>query len=385
MIHDHAFLRELVAMKDEIGVVSLYVTADPRLEASVKPGWEILLRNELDTLREQVSGWPDRMRRATVLEHLDGLEPDIAQLVDPAVSGLGRALFAPVCTDDIHQTTLQVPVGTSAVLESTAYVRPMISAMATSAPAGIAVVSRDGVRLIDYRYGLAEDVYQSTFDLVIEDWRKMRGPSSPNTGQGSSTQYDKFQRRVDENLGRYLHSVTPEISNRVGSLRWTDVLLVGDARVTAILAEALHPLEVVQIDKIIDTLTPTEVIAHVSDALTQVRVRRDIALIQRTNDAALAGGRGVLGLGQTLALLNEGRVDCLLLDENGEWQGGRGPDGRLYPTGQVPPAVEAVDEPDLGERMIERALESGAEVTILHHEAATELADHDGVGALLRW
>ncbi|MEV0594432.1 VLRF1 family aeRF1-type release factor [Nonomuraea cavernae] len=385
MIRDHAFLRELVAVKDEVGVVSLYVTADPRLEASVKPGWEILLRNELDSLREQVSGWPDRMRRATVLEHLEGLEPDIEQLVDPSLSGLGRALFAPVCTDEVHRTTLQVPVGTSAVFESTAYVRPMISAMATSAPAGIAVVSRDGVRLIDHRYGQTEDVYESTFALDTDDWRRMRGPGASNTAQQSSMQVDKFQRRVEENLTRYLHSVAPEISGRVLSLHWTDVLLVGDPKVTAKLAEALHPLEAVQIDKIIDGLTAPEVVTYISDALTHVRVRRDVSLIERAKDAALAGGRGSLGLGQTLSLLNEGRVDCLLLDETGAWRGGRGPDGRLYPAGQVPPAVEAVDEPDLGERMIERALESSAEVTILQREAAAELAEHDGVAALLRW
>ena len=42
-----------------------------------------------------------------------------------------------------------------------------------------------------------------------------------------------------------------------------------------------------------------------------------------------------------------------------------------------------VPEPHLGERMIELALDSSAEVTILEPSAAEPLAD--GVGALLRW
>lgn len=384
-MHDHSFLRELVAMKDEVGVVSLYVTAEPHAEPGMRPSWEIQLRHRLQAVCEQVSGWPDRIRRAAVLEHLESLEPEIAELLDPSTSGLGRALFAPVCAGEIRRTSLQVPVGVSAVLESTAYVRPMITAMATGAPAGIVLVQREGVRLIDYRYGLAEDVYQSGFELDTDDWRQMRGPGAPGTKQRSSQEFDKFQRRIEENFTRYLHAVTPEISNRIGALRWTDVLLIGDPKLTTTLAQALHPLEPVQLDKIIDSGTAAEVVRHISDELTAVRVRRDTALVQRVSDLALSGGRGSLGLGQTLALLNAGRVDCLLVHEHGSWRGGRGPDGFLYPADQVPHGVEAVEEPDLGERMIERALESGAEVMIIHADAAGPLAEHEGIAALLRW
>ncbi|MER6949506.1 VLRF1 family aeRF1-type release factor [Nonomuraea sp. NPDC000554] len=386
MVFEHAFLRELVALKDEVGVVSLYVTADPREETAIRPVWEIQLRNELTAMREQVSGWPERDRRMAVLGHLDKLEPYVLELVDPAASGIGRVLVSPVSDDDVRTTTLQVPVGTCAVLESTAYVRPLVTAMATGAPAGIALISRDGVRLIDHRYGLAEDVYQSVFTLDTGDWRKMRGPASPSAARQSSVLFDKFQRRVDVNLHRYLHAIAPQIGSRVGQLRWTDLLLVGDPKLTETVAAALRPMEVVQADTIIPpSLHAPEVVRHVSGTLAEVRARRDAALVSQVKDAAFSGGHGVVGLGQTLALLNEGRVDVLLLDENGRWQGGRGPDGFLYPAGQVPPGVPAVEEPDLGERMIERALESGAQVTILTAQTAAELADHDGVAAHLRW
>ncbi|MFG3437926.1 hypothetical protein ACGF0J_11865 [Nonomuraea sp. NPDC047897] len=362
MVHDLSFLRELVAMKDEMGVVSLYATAEPG-------GGAPALLAELRAVRERVSGWPERIRRATVLEHLDALEPEVAGLADPAAPGLGRALFAPVCTGEIRRAALQVPVGTSAVLEPTPYVRPMLTAMAASAPAGVAVVRREGVRLIDYRYGLVEDIHRSAFDLDCDDGC---GPREPH--------------RLEECLTRCLHSAAPEISNRVGALRWSDVLLVGDPKLTGVVAEALRPLDAVQIGVTVEMGLPAgEVVARVAGELAGVRVRRDAELVRRVADLALAGGRGSLGLTRTLGLLNEGRVDCLLLDENGRWRGGRGRDGFLYPAGLAPHGMETVEEPDLGERMIERALESRAEVMMVHGEAVGALAAHDGVGALLRW
>ncbi|WP_327088260.1 VLRF1 family aeRF1-type release factor [Nonomuraea sp. NBC_01738] len=383
MVFDQTFLRDLVALKDEAGVVSLYSTANPREEASVKPAWGIKLRNELSAMREQVSAWPEKERRAAVLARLDALEPDIQELVDAAESGLGRALFAPVGQTDVHKISLQVPIDDCAVLESTAYVRPLVTAMATSAPAGLVLVSRSGLRLIDYRYGVAEDVHTTTFDPDTDEWRQMRGPGPGGTQQPAVNQLDKFQRRVDDNLRRFLHSASQEVSERVKSLGWTDVLLIGDPALTEVVSTALRPQEVVHVDTIVDALPATEVAKHVRGELAETREARDTALIARVRNAAMSGGRGVLGLNQTLALLNEGRVDHLLLDEKGHWSGSRGLDGYLYD--QTPNGMAVENEPDLGERMIEAALNSGVTVTILGSEAAKSLSDYDGVAALLRW
>ncbi|MFC4117115.1 VLRF1 family aeRF1-type release factor [Nonomuraea zeae] len=384
MEYDQTFLRDLVSMKDEVGVVSLYTTADPTEEASARPAWGIRLRNELSAIREQVASWPDRDRRTAVLSRLEELEPDIRDLVDAAESGIGRALFAAVSDGELRKISLQVPIQDCAVLESTAYVRPLVTAMATSAPAGLVLVSRDGVRLIDYRYGAAEDVARIAFDLDTEDWRQMRGPGPGGTTQTDSTQVDRYQRRIDDHLRRFMIGAAPKVGRRVAALSWTDVLLIGDPALTEILAGAMHPTQVVQVDAIVDTLSAVEAAKHVAAELSAARERRDAALVARVQDAALSGGKGVLGLNQTLALLNEGRVDHLLLDENGRWTGARGADGFLYDD-QTPQSMVVEQEPDLGERMIEAALDNGARLTILGTEAARPLAAHKGVAALLRW
>lgn len=392
MASDQTFLRDLVAMKDESGVLSLYTTADPREEASARPAWGIRLRNELSAIREQVSvgrdghdgrDRHDKERGTAVLARLESLEPDIRELVDAAESGIGRALFAAVGTDDVRKISLQVPIEDCAVLDSTAYIRPLVTAMATSAPAGLVLVSRDGLRLIDFRYGVAEEVEQSAFDLDTEDWRPMRGPGPGGTNQSSSTQVDRFERRIDDNLRRFLHQSAPEIAQKAVTRGWTDLLLIGAVELTEILADALRPMDVVQVDTIVDNLPPTEVAKRVAGDLSATRDRRDGALVTRALDAAKSGGKGSLGLNQTLALLNAGRVDHLLLEESAQWGGFRGQDGYLYDQPQA--ASPADPEPDLGERMIEAALDSSATVTILTTQAAGPLAPYDGVAALLRW
>jgi hypothetical protein len=81
-------------------------------------------------------------------------------------------------------------------------------------------------------------------------------------------------------------------------------------------------------------------------------------------------------------------VAHLLLAADRSWAGLRAPDGTLTSETDVPPGVDPdtlVPEPGLDERMIELAIRDGAEVSVLDSEAAAPLADHEGIGALLRW
>ena len=87
-----------------------------------------------------------------------------------------------------------------------------------------------------------------------------------------------------------------------------------------------------------------------------------------------------------LTALAEGRVQHLLLDPRRRHAGARAADGRLVAAGEVlPGAGAAAPEPHLMERMLERALATGAGVTVLQDGAAEPLDAHGGIGAALRW
>jgi hypothetical protein len=84
-----------------------------------------------------------------------------------------------------------------------------------------------------------------------------------------------------------------------------------------------------------------------------------------------------------VAALNEGRVEHVIYDSARRYTGGIGPDGSLFADGER--LGLGTEEPRLLERIVERALDTGARVTPLDGSAADRLADADGIAALLRW
>lgn len=379
---DRAALREVVSMHDERGVLSFYVTASPQEEAAVKPAWRIRFGNELSELREQMAAVPDRERRLAVLNRLDELETDFERLLDPTESGVGRVMFAPVGDDQVRSFSLQLPMADQVVMESTAYVRPLVNAVETAPPAGLVVLSRDGLKKIDYRYGLTEDLGGTSFEVPVEDWKQMRGPSGTEFSRSTATHRDRFERRIEESLTRQLRAAAPEIAEEARRRGWQTVVLLGDVQLTEIVAPLVGG-DVLQVDAVVDSLPPAKLAEYVEPQLRAARTRHGVELVGRTRDAALSGGPGALGLEETLGALNDSRVAQLLLDESGEWEGGQAADGLLYPRNgareEVPP------DPTMGERMIERALDIDAEVIVLDGEAARHLAESGGVAAMLRW
>ncbi|GAA3081631.1 VLRF1 family aeRF1-type release factor [Streptosporangium carneum] len=384
---DRAALREVVAMSDELGVLSFYVTASPQEESSVRPAWRIRFGNELSSLRERVTADPDRTRRMAVLKRLEELEPDFRQLLDPSESGLGRVMFAPVGDGAVRSFSFQLPVTDQTVMESTAYVRPLVNTVETAPPAGLVVLSRDGLRMIDYRYGLAEDIGRTGFEIPVEEWKQMRGPATAEIARSAATHRDKFERRVEENLTRQLRAAGPATAEEARRRGWQTIVLLGDVQLTEILASAVGG-DVIQVDAVVDSLTPAKLAEYVEPQLLAARTRHGVDLVNRAKDAALSGGQGALGLEATLGALNDSRVAQLLLDESREWSGGRTEDGRLYPQDATPEGESQdtlVRDSTMGERMIERALDIDAEVIVLDGEAAENLAEFDGVAAILRW
>lgn len=220
----------------------------------------------------------------------------------------------------------------------------------------------------------------------------MKGPAAANPAlaQQTAPQRDRFERRVEDNRARLLAAAATDLAAVASSRRWETLLLVGDPRLTRIVAGALPgtPPAVVEVPRILDGLSAAELAAAVADEFEGCRRRVARAIIARAVEAARSGGLGSAGLEETLAALAEGRVAHLVLEAEREWRGVRAPDGRLAPEGAVLPGTrteELAEEPRLAERMVEAALATDAEVTLVDGDAAALLEDADGVAAVLRW
>ncbi|GAA2871858.1 hypothetical protein GCM10010517_32190 [Streptosporangium fragile] len=387
MEFDRAALRDVVSISDELGVLSFYLMANPREDASTRPAWRIRFRNEVTALRDRVVADPDRVRRMAVLKRLEALEPYFLQLLNPSESGPGRVMFAPVGSDEVWTFAFQLPIPDHVTLDRAACVRPLVNAVEAAPPAGVVAVSRDGLRVVDYRYGMAREVDSTRFEVDADDWRQARSPTPIDSSQQGTSRRDRFAHRVEDNLARLVRAEAPRVAEHATSRGWTALVLAGDVQLTEILAGELGG-DVIQVDAVVDSQIPAKIVEYVEPQLTAARTRRGTELANRARDFALSGGRGALGLADTLAALNESRVANLLLAESCDWSGRRGADGLLYADGQVPPGVpeqELVREPAMAERMIERTLDIDAEVTVLDGRASEGLAEFGGVAALLRW
>src|SRR5262249_49986001 len=119
-----------------------------------------------------------------------------------------------------------------------------------------------------------------------------------------------------------------------------------------------------------------------------LRVKRELKLVEQARDAALGPGTGALGLHATLDALTQARVSHLILEDGRGFKGLRSADGAVLVTADSTNGLDTRElqhEPNLAERMIERALSTDAKVTLAQGPAVEVLAEHEGVAALLRW
>jgi Bacterial archaeo-eukaryotic release factor family 10 len=389
-----ATLRSLAGMTDEIGILSIYVTLDPhyRVEAGVRPPWELRMRHQLGQLPDRLKERGPREHWKALTRRLDQLQPELVRLLGPTTTGQGRALFAGIADGEVRTAALQVPLGDRVVLEPDPYLRPLLAAWSTAGPAGAVSVSADEVRVVDMRFGLAEVVGTIRYESGVEQ-RELKGPAATGSGffQRSAPQHDLFERREDDKLARHLRTVGPRLAGFVTDREWSYLALTGDTPLVQALRDGLPaqlPAEVVTLDHPVNSLPPARLAATVAPALDEARHRRHRELAEQARDKAMSANAGACGLSETLGALQEGRVAHLLLDAGRQWSGSRTADGVLVPDGEVPPGVDAAalrPEPHLGERMIELAFRDGARVTMLAPQAAAPLSDADGIGAILRW
>ena len=391
---DWTTLRSLATMTDRIGVLSLYATADPHDE-SPQPAWRARARTELKRLRETARQRGPREYYAAVSSRLDALNNEVEALLDSRTTGLGRALFAAINNGKVEWFTLQVPLTDHVTLAPTAQLRPLVSAWSAAGPAGAVAISADQAYLVDLRLGMATEVATIAHPDDLADRRELTGrghATVTTTYHSSASHHDLFDQREEDRLLRYLHTLGAEIADHAKNHRWECIVITGEAKYVNAVAGGLPSnlaASVVTLPHTVAGHATHKLATAVQPAVEESRAKRHLQLAERTRDAALSTSEaGSCGLAPTLAALQEGRVAHLLLAADRSWAGLRAPDGTLTSETDVPPGVDPdtlVQEPGLDERMIELSIRDGAEVSVLDSEAAAPLADHEGIGALLRW
>ena len=207
----------------------------------------------------------------------------------------------------------------------------------------------------------------SAREAEVLDWRLgeprrlTRVTREPDEEHGqSTTPYDQRARRERDRQLRWIEDVAAEAFRLAGKHGSERLLISGDERLTAPLVDAL-PLHL-RADALRDARRLHERPAGPGGGdrqrLGQDRAGRNVRLSQRVRAAALGAHRGALGLSEVVAALNEGRAEHVIYDSALRYSGAIAPDGSLLAAGEAPGLGK--EEPRLLERILERALHTGA-------------------------
>jgi Bacterial archaeo-eukaryotic release factor family 5 len=355
--------RTLSEWRPPLGVLSVYLGFDP---ADRTGAWRTELRNALDAILEEYKEAEHDRRvalRATAKRLTERFED--GELRPPP---RGEAGFVEVSekegTEHWFGTGVAPAAGACAEFGAEPVVAPLLDLSARGASRAVAVLSSERVRLLRCTEGALEEIEDWELSITSLDWRERKSQSTnnPARAQGvSSSGHDQFGERLDHNRQRFLTECGGLVAKRLEGDGLAEAIVFGPARDLESFEAGFNssPAKLtVGGDADLISVPRGQLTDVVADVVDRLEEERDRAVVERALGEAKGGSRGAAGLQETKEALAEGRVDHLVFDSSlGE---------------------EA-------ESLIRAALSSGARVTVVRGESEGELAEDEGVAAVLRY
>lgn len=371
---------DLLAWRPEHGVLSLYLRLDPGHRS---PKWPTQLRNGLSETLSASREDKDHEARQALQATAERLGRDLHDCEQPPAEAAGLIGFVEVARMPAEERwyAVQIPPRRTEVRHAVvATVHQLLELLDGGAPNGIALVSSERVRLLDWRLGRMEQLHDWELEYFGEDWRqrKSQRPRDPAHGEAvSAAGRDQYNQRLEATRQRFAHQAGELARAEAWKGGWRETLAFGDERYVSHFARGLGTAfglrHVDARDLISESVAQIE--RRVAEIVPGLNRHRERSLIERIREAAYAEGRSSLGIQETLQALQEGRVEHLVYDAGREHSdpdlaslGGAGPNGL--------PLIE---------RMIEYASSTGAAITPVENESARLLDEQDGVASLLRY
>jgi hypothetical protein len=351
------WLAPILELEDPIGVLSVYVDADPALAAGTPPAWQTPIRTELrELLGTARREWP-RDHRMAFEARLEELEPELTSVLARRDLSRGRALFAAIERDDVRPIDIHAVWPSLATVRPQALVLPLVAAQQTGRPAGVAELSWSQVVLSEWEFGVLRELetIELGVDLAGEPGRPTTNPSVPQ----SFPERDRFETGVGSRVLTRIREVGAQVAHEAKARGWDVIVVDGDVpRFVETLEGGIGPngASVLRSSEPLADIARAEAADRVAAVLRDRRKVEQKQLVEQL-DASTAATRDAAVVERALA---EGRVEHLLLEAAGD-----------------PGSLAA------GETLLRQALRTGADVTVV--EAASASVGPDGVAALLRW
>lgn len=366
-------LRHLAASRSEHGVLTVAARTDPRDPAngSHDPAWWIEVRNGLREETHRVEEAGDHAAKLAFRALRERAERRMAAL-DPAECGRS---FVWVLADEPaldRFVTLQLPLERSAVhWAPRPHVAPLAAAEGLGAPAAAVLLGRDAVRIVCWEAGGVREVEGGRFREEPDD-----------RDLGDSDVPDRRDARVASHHKRFLRDAAHGAATAIERTGAQDVVVIGEpALERAFCAELPAGLR----DRVVATYDanlheePLGTLEHRLEwKILAARRARAAGTVEQVASLAEAGGRGAMGAAAVLQALAAGRVGHLVLDPDAVV-----PDAAFDPTAEG--ALNGEGPALLGERAVELALASSAQISVLRVADCEALAQGGGIAAALRY
>jgi peptide subunit release factor 1 (eRF1) len=344
-------LRQLADVAPERGrVLSVYFNLDPA-EFATPPARASAISSLLNDAQHKVEEVDDDLPhddRMALRADVDAVR-EVLQRPDIADEGT-RAVAVFACRPAGLLETVRVKrsLDSQVVIDETPYVEPLVQATA------------DGLWCVLLANRRAARIFTGTSEQLDETDRVADNVHSQHR-QGGWSQA-RYQRSVEEEVRDHLAHTAAVVFRLFKRLGFAQLLIGAPEETLGDLERSLHPYlrerlaGHVRID--VENSSAADVRAEAARAIEAHEQARERELLDRLEQGLGAGGRAAAGVDEVLRLLEERRVDTLLLGEDLRASGG------------------------VAERATELALDSSAGVVVVRHH---DLGPHDGIAALLRY
>jgi peptide subunit release factor 1 (eRF1) len=361
-------LDELLAFEPgEAEVISLYVNADPaeRTTEAIK----LQVRGLLKEAGHNHAADAERIEQHFELVH-DWRKP-------------GVALFSCAEQDFFRAYQVAVPFRDRVRIGNKPYMKPLLHFTKYYGHYGVILIDRIGARFFEFHLGELQD----TAGAMGEDVRKLKHGGSSSAigmrgGQGTG-------RSEDETAHRNMREAA-EAARRFFKSRQIRRLFIGGTAENVALFRDMLPKQLQSCIAATFAMdmdaSEQEVKERSLQLLHELNAEREQKLVEQMLDGAASGSNGVTGLGPTLRMVSDGRVDTLVISDGYRAPGFRhlgtgylsaSPDEQLFGDRDFEELADVVNE------AVDRTVERGGHVEVISENPRLEAAGR--IGALLRY
>lgn len=361
-------------MRAEEGVLSVYINIDPRL-AYDRHQHEAKFKSAVKRFEREADEQALRVlerEKERVLKYLQATEPN----------GRGLAIFSSTPAGIWEAVNLDVMVPTWIAVNSTPYTSLLSRVLDEYPLTAVVMLTGEEGRIYLEQQGRERRAARVTPEVPV--------PGRHDQGGWAQARY---QRHVEFHGQQLLKQISEALQELTRTVPVDRIVLVG-TEVAAKEFQSMLPEPLAR--KVIGRLhadfkqeSDEEILARVNELVAEDERAAEMALVQQIAELADAGGRGAIGIPETLQAVFEGRADTLVVADGLIEPGAVCPNCGYFasPTFKRCPACNSEAErlDDVIEHAIEQMYLQSGHVNIVFGPAREELMARGGLGALLRY